>query len=319
MQQLDVASGASSVRRGTNYVFWMFVFSLSVGIVALVLGGVAVFRTNVLNQPSPASPSIPAPTTTQIEVQKSLLVRSTAMGNQAGFTFLTFYHDDDTCSKYSKLYNPVDDPLAVGLYSNPVRIDKTQSQCFQIAYGISFGVISASSRYINFKRFASSNCSGEYEDYVRLAGGNSLAATCWALPTVFNVSKLYFRVTFINHNAFSLNYPLPSFGYESFDYHPAKGQFFLGNMFNDEISSFNPTGSAEESRGNLAGGKGYPSTEIYTLNKNNFSFGTNALIANNLMRFGLNSAGWIFIGFHVHIYSKKYHIQSDAYYFSVHK
>jgi len=98
-------------------------------------------------------------------------------------------------------------------------------------------------------------------------------------------------VTYVNHNNFALNYALPSWGYESFDYHPSKGLFFIGNVFNNEVTSFNPTGSAQDSRPNLAGGRGYPPVETYTLGMNNFTFGSNPAVASNLREFGLNSLG----------------------------
>jgi hypothetical protein len=219
-------------------------------------------------------------------------VRNTAKGNQEGFYFLTFYQSDATCSKFSQLYDPVPDPFSIGIFSNPIRIDKTQSQCFQIAYGISWGVLSASSRYINLRQFSSNNCSGAFEDFVRMPGSATLASTCWMLPTrLSTASQLYYRVTFINHNVFALNYALPSYGYESFDYHPSKGLFYIGNIFNNEVSSFNPTVSAQDARPNLAGGRGYPPVETYTLNINGFTFGNNAAVASILQGYGLNSAG----------------------------
>jgi hypothetical protein len=225
-------------------------------------------------------------------MQQSLMERNTAKGNQQGFYFLTFYQSDATCSKFSLLYDPVTDPLNMGIATNPVRIDKTQSQCQQIAYGISWGVLSASSRYINLRQFSSNNCSGAYEDFVRRPGDATLAGTCWPWVTPSRSSvSLFYRVTYINHNAFALNYALPSWGYESFDYHPSKGLFFIGNVFNNEVTSFNPTGSAQDARPNLAGGRGYPPVETYTLGMNNFSFGSNPAVANNLREFGLNSLG----------------------------
>jgi hypothetical protein len=225
-------------------------------------------------------------------MQQSLLERNTAKGNQQGFYFLTFYQSDATCSKFSLLYDPVTDPLNMGIVTNPVRIDKTQAQCYQIAYGLSWGVLSASSRYINLRQFSSNNCSGAYEDFVRMPGAATLSSSCWTLPTrLSTATPLYYRVTYINHNNFALNYALPSYGYESFDYHPSKGLFFLGNIFNNEVSSFNPTGSAQDARPNLAGGRGYPPLDTFTLNIDGFSFGSNPTVANILRDFGLNSAG----------------------------
>jgi hypothetical protein len=225
-------------------------------------------------------------------MQQSLQERNTGKGNQQGFYFLTFYQSDATCSKFSQLYDPVADPFNMGIFSNPVRIDKTQAQCQQIAYGISWGVLSASSRYINLRQFSSSNCSGAYEDFVRMPGAATLAGSCWMLPTrLSTATPLYYRVTYVNHNNFALNYALPSYGYESFDYHPAKGLFFLGNIFNNEVSSFNPTGSAQDARPNLAGGRGYPPMDTNTLNIDGFSFGSDSAVAKILRDFGLNSAG----------------------------
>jgi hypothetical protein len=301
---VEIGSEPTGTRSSTtgrmNSVTCMFLFSMITAIVAIVLGGVAISRTNTPALPAvtnnyalPGNNPAPAPSPSAAPfMQQSLQERNTAKGNQQGFYFLTFYQSDATCSKFSQLYDPVTDPFNVGISTNPVRIDKTQSQCQQIAYGISWGVLSASSRYINLRQFSSNNCSGVYEDFVRRPGEATLASTCWpwVMPSRLSVS-LYYRVTYVNHNNFALNYALPSWGYESFDYHPSKGLFFIGNVFNNEVTSFNPTGSAQDSRPNLAGGRGYPPVETYTLGMNNFTFGSNPAVASNLREFGLNSLG----------------------------
>ncbi len=145
MQRLDVDVAGNRPSRGINSVTCMFIFSLSIGIVALVLGGVAISRTN---SPAVAVPSItnnfpvspiPAPVPTPVPSpsnstptppgpapapqqppfiltgQQSLLVRNSNSGSQSALYFLTFYQNDATCSRAGQLYDPVADPLNIGL------------------------------------------------------------------------------------------------------------------------------------------------------------------------------------------------------------
>jgi hypothetical protein len=230
-------------------------------------------------------------------IQQSPLVRNTLSGSQSAFYFLTFYGSDATCTKVTALYNPIADPLKIGLVSNPLRLDKSQSQCFQIAYNMSMGVVAGSTRYSSFRLFSSSSdCSGTYQDYIR-----QLQSTgCYTFP---GISNLYYRLTLTNPDVFPLTQPLPSFGHESFDYHPLDGKFYLGNLFNPQISAFNPTVNAMAARPNLQNGKGYPAMETYTLlsprndsttvpgSFGGFYFGPNTALAGLWQTIGLNSAG----------------------------
>jgi hypothetical protein len=149
MTRLDVDVAGNRPSRGINSVTCMFIFSLSIGIVALVLGGVAISRTN---SPAVAVPSItnnfpvspiPAPVPTPVPTpvpspsnstptppgpapppqqppfvltgQQSLLVRNSNSGSQSALYFLTFYQNDATCSRAGLLYDPVADILNIGL------------------------------------------------------------------------------------------------------------------------------------------------------------------------------------------------------------
>lgn len=202
----------------------MFIFSLSIGITALVLGGVAISRTNTSapivpsvtnNFPAPAAPATPATPTPA--PQQSLSKSITATGNKEAFYFLTFYNNDPTCSSVSKLYDPIADTMNIGLISNPVRIDRSQSDCFNIAYMFSAGSISATSRYLSYRQYTSNDCSGVFTERVR-----SLAPS--AKPSPENCysddGRLYYRATVTNPGVSALNYPLPSIGHESMDYDP---------------------------------------------------------------------------------------------------
>ena len=240
----NAADGGASTR-GMRLTTALSIFSLAVGIVAIVVGGLAFHRTSTNSAVSPSQAS-------QQAIQQSPLVRNTLSGSQSAFYFLTFYGSDATCSKVTALYNPIADPLKIGLVSNPLRLDKSQSQCFQIAYNMSMGVVAGSTRYSSFRLFSSSSdCSGTYQDYIR-----QLQSTgCYTFP---GISNLYYRLTLTNPEVFPLTQPLPSFGHESFDYHPLDGKFYLGNLFNSQISAFNPTVNAMAARPNLQNGKGYP-------------------------------------------------------------
>lgn len=280
----NAADGGASTR-GMRVTTALSIFSLAVGIAAIVVGGLAFHRTST-NSAVPQQP-----------IQQSPLVRNTLSGSQSAFYFLTFYGSDNTCSKVTALYNPITDPLKIGLVSNPLRLDKSQSQCFQIAYNMSMGVVAGSTRYSSFRLFnSSSDCSGGYQDYIR-----QLQSTgCYTMP---GISSLYYRLTLTNPDVFPLTQPLPSFGHESFDYHPLDGKFYLGNLFNSQISAFNPTVNAMAARPNLQNGKGYPAMETYTLlsprndsttvpgSFGGFYFGPNPGLASLWQTMGLNSAG----------------------------
>ncbi len=121
---------------------------------------------------------------------------------------------------------------------------------------------------------------------------SSLSSSCFSMPDVSVATQLFYRVTLVKSHTFALNYPLPTSGHESFDYHPLLGKFFIGNKFNQEVTAFDPTSNAMASRPNLAGGRGYPSVETYTLASNtSFSFGLDNQVADNLRRYGLSSLG----------------------------
>jgi hypothetical protein len=332
MVPLDVEVNAPGLAspppsRGINTVTCMFIFSLSVAVVALVLGGVAVARTNmpapivpVINNnlspptvaptpaPAPPSPSpfppspppsnfTPPPPSPPFTLtgQQSLLVRNSNSGSQTALYLVTFYQNDPTCTRATQYYDPAVDPLSIGLFSNPIRIDRTQSQCFPITYSSSFGVLAGSNKYLSFRQFSTANCSGPFQDTVRLILG------CNAIPDVSTSALLFYKVTVVRSEVYALNYPMALGGHESFDYHAASGKFFLGNLFNQEITAFDPTLNALATRPNLAGGKGYPGVEIYTLGLGPLSgvadsffrplSGVDDTVFTNLRNMGLNVAG----------------------------
>ena len=276
----------------------MFIFSLCVGITALVLGGVAISRTNTSapivpsvtnNFPAapappgaPALPSAPAPASEP-------LVRNSNSGSQTALYFLTVYQNDATCTKATSVYDPTVDPLSIGLFSNPIMMDRTQSQCFPITYRSSFGVVAGSNKYLSFRRFSSANCSGPFQDTVRLLLG------CTAMPDVATSALLFYKVTVVRPETYALNYPTALGGHESFDYHAAQGKFFLGNLFNQEITAFDPTLNAVAARPNIAGGKGYPGVETYVLGMGTFFTSTlpgiSTTARDSLRNQGLNVAG----------------------------
>jgi hypothetical protein len=317
---------ASPPSRGINTVTCMFIFSLSIGVVALVLGGVAVARTNMpapivptINNnlspptvaptpfpappPAPPSPFPPSPPPSNftppgppppppftLTGQQSLLVRNSNSGSQTALYFLTFYQNDPTCTRATQYYDPAVDPLNIGLFSNPIRIDRTQSQCFPITFSSSFGVLAGSNKYLSFRQFSTANCSGPFQDTVRLILG------CNAIPDVSTSALLFYKVTVVRSEVYALNYPMALGGHESFDYHAASGKFFLGNLFNQEITAFDPTLNALAARPNLAGGKGYPGVEIYTLGLASSTFfptllGVDSAVPASLQNLGLNVAG----------------------------
>jgi hypothetical protein len=311
--------------RGINSVTCMFIFSLSVGIVALVLGGVAISRTNVpaavvpsitnIFPAAPSTPSAPAPAPPAsppsnstppapspipqppytLTGQQSLLVRNSKSGSQTALYFLTFYQSDPTCTRATQYYDPAVDLFNIGLFSNPIRIDRSQSDCFPITYSSSFGMLAGSNKYLSFRQFFTANCSGPFEDTVRMILG------CNAVPFVSTSASLYYKVTVVRAEAYALNYPMALGGHESFDYHAASGKFFLGNLLNQEITAFDPSLNALAARPFLAGGKGYPGVEIYTMGSNNADGQTaffkslsptvDDAVKNNLRNVFLNVAG----------------------------
>jgi len=284
----------------------MFLFSISIGIVALVLGGVAISRTNMpapivptVNNnfpPAPSPPSAPTPVSPQPvpvpATQQSLLVPNTATGNQDAYYFLSFYNGDPTCSQVSKVYNQIADPLSIGLYSNPIRIDKSQSACFPIAYGISFGVVAGTARYLSFRQFASNDCSGTYQDYVRLIvpSVQTPSTSCFVVPLASAATQLYYKVTIANPSVNALNYPLPGFGHESFDYDPLSAKFWLGSVYSGDVYAMDPVRSAQAARPTSFGGVGYPGVEQFPLNQIGFTgIDVNPSVPFNFV--GLRSAG----------------------------
>jgi hypothetical protein len=240
----------------------------------------------------PAQP-IPAPAT-----QQSLLVRNTASGNQAAFYFLSFYYNDPKCAYVSNLYDPVADQRKFGLYSNPVRIDKSQSDCFPVAYGVSLGVIAGTTRYFSYRQFASNDCSGTYQDYVRLIMPSQQqiftdpSQSCFSFvsPTL-PVTQLSFRVSIANPNVNALNYPLPGLGHESMDYDPFLGKFWLGNVYDQNVYAMDPARSAQAARPVSFGGSGYAGVEQFPLNQLLFTGITTNIVSSALAGFGLRSIG----------------------------
>ena len=289
----------------THVVLFLSIFSLSIGIVALVLGGVASSRTNtpapivpsVTNNfptsgaptpiqptpsPIPPTPSPIQPTPSPIQPtpnqstpvqptpgpQQSLLRRNTDTGNQAAFYFLSFYNDDASCSLVSKVYDPIRDPMNIGLYSNPIRIDRAQSDCFNIAYGVSWGVVSATSRYLSFRQFASNDCSGNFKDFVRLISPSmqSSTSTCFSF-SVTSVVQLFYRVAVANPSVSALGYKLPSYGHEEMDYDPLTGKVWLTTAYEkDSVFSVDLARNALATRPPQFGGVGYATVEQHTLN-----------------------------------------------------
>jgi len=219
-------------------------------------------------------------------------VRNTASGNQAAFYFVSFFNNDATCSSVSAMYDPIADPMTIGLYSNPIRIDKSQSDCFPVAYGVSLGVMAATTRYLSFRQFASNDCSGTYQDYVRLImpSMQSSIASCFVVP-MFPVTQLYYRVSIANPNVNALNYPLPGFGHESMDYDPFLGKFWLGNVYDQNAYAMDPARSAQAARPASFGGNGYPGVEQFPLNQANFTGITSNPIVPTFAGIGLRSIG----------------------------
>ena len=275
-------------------VTFMFIFSLCISIVAVVLGGVAISRTNtpapivpsvtnnfptsVAPTPAPVTPTpaptpvtpTPAPTPMQPTPgpQQSLVRRNTATGNQAATYFLSVYNGDASCSQVSKVYDPIQDPLNIGLYSNPIRIDRSQSDCFNIAYGVSWGVVSATSRYLSFRQFASNDCSGNFKDFVRLISPSmqSSTSTCFSF-SVTSVVQLFYRVAVANPSVSALGYKLPSYGHEEMDYDPLTGKVWLTTAYEkDSVFSVDLGRNAIATRPTQFGGVGYATVEQHTLN-----------------------------------------------------
>ena len=284
-------------------VTFMFIFSLCISIVAVVLGGVAISRTNtpapivpsvtnnfptsVAPTPAPVTPTpapapvtptpaptpvtpTPAPTPMQPTPgpQQSLVRRNTATGNQAATYFLSFYNGDASCSQVSKVYDPIQDPLNIGLYSNPIRIDRTQSDCFSIAYGVSWGVVSATSRYLSFRQFASNDCSGSFKDFVRMISPSvqSAPGTCFSF-SVTSAVQLFYRVAVANPSVSALGYKLPSFGHEEMDYDPVTGKVWMTTAYEkDSVFSVDLARTADATRPTQFGGVGYATVEQHTLN-----------------------------------------------------
>jgi len=200
--------------------------------------------------------------------QQSLVRRNTATGNQAATYFLSFYNGDASCSQVSKVYDPIQDPLNIGLYSNPIRIDRTQSDCFSIAYGVSWGVVSATSRYLSFRQFASNDCSGSFKDFVRMISPSMQSApgTCFSF-SVTSAVQLFYRVAVANPSVSALGYKLPSFGHEEMDYDPATGKVWMTTAYEkDSVFSVDLARTADATRPTQFGGVGYATVEQHTLN-----------------------------------------------------
>ena len=265
-------------------VTFMFIFSLCISIVAVVLGGVAISRTNtpapivpsvtnniptsVAPTPAPVTPTPPTPMQPTPGPQQSLVRRNTATGNQAAFYLLSFYNGDASCSQVSKVYDPIQDPLNIGLYSNPIRIDRAQSDCFSIAYGVSWGVVSATSRYLSFRQFASNDCSGSFKDFVRMISPSMQSApgTCFSF-SVTSAVQLFYRVAVANPSVSALGYKLPSFGHEEMDYDPVTGKVWMTTAYEkDSVFSVDLARTADATRPTQFGGVGYATVEQHTLN-----------------------------------------------------
>jgi hypothetical protein len=259
-------------------VIFMFIFSLSIGIIALVLGGVAISRTNTTTPIVPSvtnnfptsgapAPAQPNPATPTPGPQQSLLRRNTDTGNQAALYFLSFYNDDASCSLVSKVYDPIRDPLNIGLYSNPIRIDRSQSDCFNIAYGVSWGVVSATSRYLSFRQFASNDCTGNFKDFVRLISPSMQSApgTCFSF-SLTPVVQLFYKVAVANPSVSALSYKLPSFGHEEMEYDPLTGKVWLTTAYEkDSVFSVDLGRNAIATRPTQFGGVGYATVEQHVL------------------------------------------------------
>jgi hypothetical protein len=227
--------------------------------------------------PAPVPPTpTPTPPTPQPVLTSTNLVPSTNTGDQASFYFMTFYNNDATCSSVSMLYDPVADPMNTGLTSNPVRLDKSQSQCFPIAKDVSVGVLSGTSRFLSFKQHASADCSGSSQNLVRMivSSMDRFSTSCFILSrNVFTATQLYYRVTYVNTNVNALNYPLPGFGHESFDYDPVVGKFWLGNVYDHtSLYTMDPVRNAHSARPSTIGGNGMVGVEQVAINQNDFIF-----------------------------------------------
>jgi hypothetical protein len=155
----------------------LFIFSTLIGVPAIIVASLAILRsspsaTAPVTNNFAAIPSVP-PVPPSLPISSSLLVPTSATGDQEGFYFLTF-HNDPICSGGNQLYDPVSDPqaLSTGLSSNPISVDRSQAPCCTIGYGSSVGVLAASQRYLSFRQFASDNCSGTYQDYIRIPLSN---------------------------------------------------------------------------------------------------------------------------------------------------
>jgi hypothetical protein len=225
------------------------------------------------------------------------LVPNSATGDQEGFYFLTF-HNDPICSGGNQLYDPVSDPLSTGLSSNPISVDRSQALCCTIGYGSSVGVLAASQRYLSFRQFASGNCSGTYQDYIRIPLSNPSPASsaapappaCLPAPFFPRGALLYYTVTIVRTAVAALNYPLPLYSQESLDYDPLSGKMWLGSRYYQEAYVFDPASSAQAARPPSAGGIGYPALNSVPLHMIGFT-GTFVNELNPLHFFGLGSFG----------------------------
>jgi hypothetical protein len=158
--------------------------------------------------------------------------------------------------------------MNIGLYSNPIRIDRAQSDCFNIAYGVSWGVVSATSRYLSFRQFASNDCSGNFKDFVRLISPSmqSSTSTCFRF-SVTSVVQLFYRVAVANPSVSALGYKLPSYGHEEMDYDPLTGKVWLTTAYEkDSVFSVDLARNALATRPPQFGGVGYATVEQHTLN-----------------------------------------------------
>jgi hypothetical protein len=144
---------------------------------------------------------------------------------------------------------------------------------------------------LSFRQFASNDCSGNFQDFVRLISPSMQSApeTCFSFP-ITSAVQLYYRVTVANPAVSALEYKLPHFGHESMDYDPLTGKIWMGSVYQtDSVYAIDPAGSALKTRPPMFGGVGYAGTEQHPLNSDKFF--TDPAVNNLFAGVGMRSIG----------------------------
>jgi hypothetical protein len=282
-----------------NYVTCLLILSFSVGIAALLLGSVAFSRVRSWDPTSLAITNNVAPKTPPNSVstppalpQQAPPMRNSATGDQAALYILSFY-SESSCFGGAGMYDPMVDAFKLGLRTNPISIYSSQSLCSPIAHNSSLAILSASFRYLSFRQFSRNDCTGSYQDHVRMiivSSSTSASSQCLPAPFFAPYAQLYFRIAIANPDFDALNYALPIHSEESMDYDPLLGKVWFGSRSFQEVFTMDAARSARAARPPSFGGVGYPALETFSLNMDGFT-GTFAVPSNPLHFFGLGTFG----------------------------